>query len=207
MIGGLDRLRETGSPILDWKLGGGTGLMIHIGHRFSKDIDAFIDDPQYLAFLSPRLGGENVWPCEAYEESANHLRLVFPEGEIDFIVAAAVTGLASERKSIETRPGLYRSVDLEHPVEIALKKLRYRGRLLKVRDVFDIATVDALFGSSLRENLGYVANMKSEIVARLDGISDAFLKAELAELDIADAFQAGATECLLRVRQMVESVL
>ena len=27
-------------------------------HRFSKDIDIFIPDPQYLGYLSPRLNGE-----------------------------------------------------------------------------------------------------------------------------------------------------
>lgn len=72
-------------------LGGGTALMICAGHRLSKDIDAFIDDPQYLTFLSPRLAGEAIWACNAYQESANHLRLVYPEGEIDFIVAAGAS--------------------------------------------------------------------------------------------------------------------
>jgi hypothetical protein len=46
-------------------LGGGTALMICAGHRLSKDIDAFIDDPQYLTFLSPRLAGEAIWACNA----------------------------------------------------------------------------------------------------------------------------------------------
>ena len=65
--------------------------MIHADHRISKDIDAFIDDPQYLSILSPRLSGESVWACDAFTETANHLKLVFPEGEIDFIVAPAIT--------------------------------------------------------------------------------------------------------------------
>jgi hypothetical protein len=37
--------------------------MIHSAHRLSKDIDAFIDDPQYLTLLSPRLGDEDIWSC------------------------------------------------------------------------------------------------------------------------------------------------
>jgi hypothetical protein len=35
--------------------------MQHHQHRMSQDIDIFIDDAQYLAFLSPRLGGEAIW--------------------------------------------------------------------------------------------------------------------------------------------------
>jgi hypothetical protein len=50
-ITGLDRLRAKGQPVPDWVLGGGTALMVHTGHRLSKDIDAFIDDPQYISLL------------------------------------------------------------------------------------------------------------------------------------------------------------
>jgi hypothetical protein len=53
-ISGLARIREAGQPVPDWTLGGGTALMIHARHRISKDIDAFVDDAQYLPFLSPR---------------------------------------------------------------------------------------------------------------------------------------------------------
>ena len=79
--------------------------MLHTRHRLSKDIDAFITDPQYLPILSPRLGGEDIWSCETYSEAANHLKLVYPEGEIDFIVAAPITGLASEAVTISDEQG------------------------------------------------------------------------------------------------------
>jgi hypothetical protein len=98
---GIERLRGANQPIPIWTLGGGTGLMIHAAHRISKDVDVFIDDPQYLSFLSPRLGGEGIWGCKTYDESAHHLKLVFPEGEIDFIVAASVTGFPATRKLID----------------------------------------------------------------------------------------------------------
>lgn len=32
-----------------WSFGGGTVLMLRLNHRFSKDIDLFVPDPQYLA--------------------------------------------------------------------------------------------------------------------------------------------------------------
>ncbi len=121
----------------DWVLGGGTAVMIHTGHRLSKDIDAFIADPQYLSFLSPRLGGEGIWNCETFDEAANSLKLIYPEGEIDFIVAPAVTDLPTELRMIppdKSMAGV--SLNVEHPVETAIKKLAYRGSMLKVRDIF-----------------------------------------------------------------------
>lgn len=57
----------------------------------TQDIDIFIDDAQYLAFLSPRLGGEVIWNAEAYAEAAHYLKLRYPEGEIDFIVSGMIT--------------------------------------------------------------------------------------------------------------------
>jgi hypothetical protein len=66
-VGGLERLRQIGQPVSEWVLGGGTALITNAVHRISKDIDVFITDPQYLGFLSPRLGGESVWTCEAYD--------------------------------------------------------------------------------------------------------------------------------------------
>ena len=89
-VAGIERIRSAGQPVPDWVLGGGTGLMIHAGHRVSKDIDAFINDPQYLSILSPRLSDNAVWACDAFVEAAHYLRLVFPEA-IGFIVAAAIT--------------------------------------------------------------------------------------------------------------------
>ena len=39
----------------EWTFGGGTVLALRHQHRFSKDIDVFVPDPQYLGYLSPRL--------------------------------------------------------------------------------------------------------------------------------------------------------
>jgi hypothetical protein len=206
-VGGLARLKAKGQPVPQWMLGGGTALMLHTRHRLSKDIDAFIDDPQYLTILSPRLGGEGVWGCMAFEEQANHLKLVYPEGEIDFIVAGNITDLAAEPISLETDHDLPPiTINVEHPVEIALKKLHYRGTLLKVRDIFDIAVVDSHQTGVLNRNLVRVSQLKQGITARLSDISDEFCRRELAELDIADDWRGVADTCLSRVRQIVRDM-
>jgi hypothetical protein len=84
-----------------------------------------------------------------------------------------------------------------------LKKLHYRDRMLKVRDIFDIGVVDALFPELLRANLSRVAHLKSGILARLDAISESFLRLELSELDISENWRKGADACLPRVRKIV----
>ena len=199
---GLDRLRTAGQPVPPWVLGGGTALMLHAGHRLSKDIDIFIQDPQYLSFLSPRLGGEDIWNCDTFQEAAQHLKLVFPEGEIDFIAAAPITSVPSETKSVDIGRRGSHLVDVEHPVEIALKKLIYRGRMLKVRDVFDIAVVDHYFPELLRSNLGHVMD-KAGILARLNGISENFFRLELNELDISQSWQREGDTSLSRVKAIM----
>jgi len=183
--------------------------MIHSGHRLSKDIDAFIDDPQYITLLSPRLGGEDIWLCEAYDETGHYLKLVYPEGEIDFIVSGSITDLPVESKIIdmgEVRPGTSHTIKVEHPVETAIKKFHYRGTMLKIRDVFDIAVVGSLFSEELRDNLRYVSHLKQGILERLSAISEEFLHQQLDELAIENKWRSLAATCLQRVKEIAEAI-
>ncbi|CDX53062.1 conserved hypothetical protein [Mesorhizobium plurifarium] len=66
----------------------------------------------------------------------------------------------------ELSQGLSRSIEIEHPVEIALKKLNRRGTLLKVREIFGIAVVDHLFPDVLQDNLRFVSHLKAAIGTR-----------------------------------------
>lgn len=198
LLRGLAEFRRRGQPVPDWTLGGGTALMILADHRLSKDIDAFIDDPQYLALLSPDT--TDVWTCAAWDRAAHYLKLKYPEGEIDFIVAAAISPLPPVEKTIDlggSRP----VIRLDPLVEIALKKLHYRAGMLKARDVFD--TIDA---DSLRTHLHEVGDKKSDLLRRLDAINDDYLRAELAELDIRPQWEGQKETCLQRVKAIVEQI-
>ena len=53
----LDKIAADGFAPPRWSLGGGTVLMFYYAHRLSKDIDIFIPDPQFLAYVNPRMGG------------------------------------------------------------------------------------------------------------------------------------------------------
>jgi hypothetical protein len=70
-------LEQEGQPVPDWVLGGGTALMLHANHRLSRDIDAFINDPQYLALLSPE--STDVWNCADWDKAAHYLKLRYPK--------------------------------------------------------------------------------------------------------------------------------
>jgi hypothetical protein len=75
-------------------MGGGAVLMTRMHHRVSKDIDLFLHDAQWLARLTPRLNERVASMVLDYAEQANSVKLVLAEGDIDFVVAGSVTGVA-----------------------------------------------------------------------------------------------------------------
>ena len=99
----LDELEKQTNAPLHWTFGGGTVLMLKYHHRLSKDIDIFFSDPQPLAYLNPRSGGLAEALTGEYEESANHLKLIYPEGEIDFVASPNLTDPGFELQNVEGR--------------------------------------------------------------------------------------------------------
>ena len=87
----IDSVSASGAELTNWSFGGGTVLMRRHHQRFSKDIDIFISDPQYLAYLTLRLNEIAESLTADYVEEAESLKLRFPEGEIDFVASAALT--------------------------------------------------------------------------------------------------------------------
>lgn len=141
-LDGLSNLEQQGQPMPDWVLGGGTALMLYANHRFSRDIDAFIDDSQYLALLSPDT--TDVWNCTDWDKAAHYLKLRYPEGEIDFIVSGALTNVDPVEKEIDLtsiRTDWKPTIAVEPPAEIAPKKMYHRATMLKPRDIFDITVI------------------------------------------------------------------
>lgn len=132
----IDSLQVNGYGTLDFRLGGGTVLMFRFDHRISKDIDIFTYDAQALGFLTPRRNPVAEQVAASYEEHANVVKLLLPEGDIDFIVATPMIPSAL----VETIQVGGRPITLDATSEILAKKLRYRADSFKARDVFDMAT-------------------------------------------------------------------
>ena len=206
-LDGLWELEQQGQPSPTWVLGGGTALMLYANHRLSRDIDAFIDDPQYLALLSPET--TDVWNCKHWDKAAHYLKLRYPEGEIDFIVSGAISDLDAVRKEVDLtsiRAGWRPTIMVEPPAEIALKKMCHRATMLKPRDIFDIAVIKKIDGDILTANLSVVASKKNDLLQRLDSIRVDYLKADLTELDVQPGWEHEQETCLDTVRSLVAQI-
>lgn len=119
-----------------WTFGGGTALMLRYGHRFSKDIDIFVPDPQSLGFVTPRLSDVAESITSDYVEAASCVKLYLVEGEIDFVAAPNLTVPGFTNEMI-----MGHQVRVETAVEIIAKKMWHRGDRITGRDIFDFALI------------------------------------------------------------------
>lgn len=82
-------------------------MMIPIGHRESHDIDIFLYDPQLLGFINPsrsRLRFDLV-PSDYQGDGLRFQKFAFENvGEINFIVAGALTPTSFEMRDVEAGP-------------------------------------------------------------------------------------------------------
>ena len=128
----IDSAGQTmGEPLTNWTFGGGTVLMLRHHHRFSKDIDIFVPDPQWLGYFTPRLSDKAQSMTADYVEAANSLKLVFEEGEIDFVASAPLTDNAWKAEVLVDR-----DIRVETSAEIVAKKVWHRGDMFTARDIF-----------------------------------------------------------------------
>lgn len=191
----VDSLRVAGYGELDFRLGGGTVLMFRFDHRISKDIDLFTDDAQALGFLSPRLNDVSAALVSDYQEQANSVKLILPEGDIDIIVAGTVTRARSD----ETLAFEGRSLPLDTTAEILAKKLLFRAESFKARDVFDMSAALSLDRPSAVSALEATRSVHDVLRRRLAGLrsfSHSELLADIILTENGARFAAGMIERL-----------
>jgi hypothetical protein len=165
---------ETAGIPLHALLGGGTRVMLALNHRISNDIDLFIHDAQWIGYLSPRLNAYVEGLTSNYEEAAASLKLTFPEGEIDFIVAAPLLKLPEESAPETT-------FALDPIAEVLAKKLFHRGWKLQPRDLFDWWAIETKAPAAVpkRELAGLLKNKFDEIATALKGLGQSSRAAQL----------------------------
>ena len=126
------------TPVIEhWTFGGGTAMMLQIAHRDSFDVDIFLDDPQLLPYLDPaRNDFEFEMVPDGYGgDGTQYLKIAYAkQGEIDFIIGQSLSPVPYNFVEVD---GV--RVRLETIPEIIAKKVVYRGKSIKVRDIFDIA--------------------------------------------------------------------
>ena len=194
----IDSVAQSGTNFEPWSFGGGTVLMRRHRHRFSKDIDIFVPDPQYLNYVTPRLNDTAELMTGDYVEAANSLKLVFPEGEIDFIASAPLTS-----NSYVVERLFDREVRVETSTEIIAKKVWHRAKQFKARDMFDLALVAEKEPDALNEIQPILRDQKEVILARIaDGEKQ--LRSDFAELEVLE-YRPSYDECLNAVKKVLKA--
>ena len=147
-----------------WTFGGGTVLMLRYQHRISKDIDIFVPDPQYLGFATPRLSDVAAEISDDYiEESSSYVKLIRPEGEIDFVASPNLTSPGFEEWHLKNN-----LIKVETGTEIVAKKLWHRVDRATARDLFDLALVIEKEGDALRQAHHFLLKNADQFIEQLN---------------------------------------
>lgn len=147
-----------------WTFGGGTVLMLRYQHRISKDIDIFVPDPQYLGFATPRLSDVAAEISDDYiEESSSYVKLIRPEGEIDFVASPNLTSPGFEEWHLKNN-----LIKVETGTEIVAKKLWHRGDRATARDLFDLALVIEKEADALSQARQFLLKNAAQFIEQLN---------------------------------------
>ncbi len=121
------------------KFGGGTALSIYyFQHRLSFDIDLFLIDQQYLSYFSPKHWIEDTsnFNGSQYIDIHNHIGVVSANNiKVDILVdSSSDTVLIDDTKTVFSF-----DIRVESIEDILAKKIVFRKKDNKARDIFDIA--------------------------------------------------------------------
>jgi predicted nucleotidyltransferase component of viral defense system len=163
-----------------WTFGGGTVLMLRYRHRLSKDIDIFVPDPQYLGYVSPRLSDVAEGVSDKYVEGPGYIKLLRPEGEIDFVASPNLTSAPYELWEL-----LGREIKVETSAEIVAKKLWHRGDRATARDLFDLALVIEREHKELETARHYLLKNRDTFLQQVEARKPV-LKTQFEAIDVLD---------------------
>jgi len=192
----IDSTQDLRPALTNWTFGGGTVLMRRHGHRFSKDIDIFVPDPQWLGYLNPRLNETAEKLTTDYSETAGSLKLRFAEGEIDFVASQPLTKNATVAEIL-----FGRNVQVETSAEIIAKKIWHRGSRFTARDIFDLATVAEKEPASLLEIKPILQGRRDDVLGRI-AAQDAALRETFDALQVLN-YRRSFDECVAIVKEVL----
>jgi len=172
-------IRKHGTSDPFWTFGGGTVLMFRYQHRLSKDIDIFVPDPQYLGFVTPRLSDVAAAVSTDYvEDQCSYVKLIRPEGEIDFVASPNLTEFPFEIWNIGGQ-----HIRVETATEIVAKKLWHRGDRTTARDLFDLSLVIEREPEALGKAAKFLRKNAEPFISQMTSRAPV-LKAQFAEIDV-----------------------
>jgi predicted nucleotidyltransferase component of viral defense system len=121
------------------KFGGGTALSIYyFQHRLSFDIDLFLINQQYLSYFSPKhwIEDTNNFNSAQYIDAYNHIGVVSANNiKVDILVDSGSNSVLLD----DTKTIFSFDIRVESIEDILAKKIVFRKKDNKARDIFDIA--------------------------------------------------------------------
>lgn len=189
---------EVNQPL--WTSGGGTVLMLRLGHRQSKDIDLFVPDPQYLGYVSPRLSDVAEEVSTDYEENAEFIKFYLPDGEIDIVVGAALT-----EQSFDIVHYAGREIKVETCAEIIAKKMWHWGDQAKARNLFDLCAVADADPAAIKQAGPFFVRHGAAFLQRLQDRAN-MTQDEFEAIDIL-GFDRSYEDCLEQAKGIVKPIL
>jgi hypothetical protein len=201
-----DLIRQVNSHelIIDyWTFGGGTALMLQIGHRESDDVDIFLRDPQLLGFLDPEKHDFqfDIQLAGYSGDGARFQKLAFDIGQIDFIVAESMTAEPTTEQVIEGQ-----NTSLETVPEIVTKKVIHRGSSPQPRDIFDIAAAAEEHSESIISALRQYKTEVEKTITAINRLNADFVRRVILELQIRDKFLFLTETALDRAQEILRAV-
>lgn len=196
----IDDIQSHGTSNPFWTLGGGTVLMFRYQHRLSKDIDIFVPDPQYLGFVTPRLSDVAAAVSTQYvEDQSSYVKLIRPEGEIDFVAAPNLTQSPFEVWNIGGK-----TIRVETAAEIIAKKLWHRGDSANARDLFDLSLVIEREPEQLMQAGKFLQKNANQFMEQISSRARV-LKTQFSQIDTM-LYTPSYEEAAMRATQFLKSL-
>lgn len=183
-----------------WTFGGGTVLMLRLNHRYSRDIDLFVPDPQYLGHVTPRLSDAAENLTTEYIEAAGYVKLLMPTGEIDIVVGESLTNQPWEMVAHRGR-----QIRVETNAEILAKKMYHRGNLAKARDLFDLCAVADLDPVSVEQAAPFLTRYGDLFIAQLKA-NAGYIEEDFAQIRRI-GYKRPFEECLTLAESIIDAAM
>lgn len=152
-----------------------------------------------LDVTQPRLSDVAEEISADYVEEAGHVKLIRPEGEIDFVAGPNLTSPAFESWRIAGR-----EIRAETAVEIVAKKMWHRGATATARDVFDLALVIEREGKALTAAARFLVRHRTEFLGQLRSRAGV-LRAQFEAID-ALTYRPSYERCVSCVERFLPSL-
>lgn len=196
----IEDIKNHGTADPFWTFGGGTVLMFRYQHRLSKDIDIFVPDPQYLGFVTPRLSDvAAVVSTDYVEDQSSYVKLMRPEGEIDFVASPNLTEAPFEIWNIDGQ-----HIRVETAAEIVAKKLWHRGDRATARDLFDLSLVIEKEPEALIKAAKFLKKNAEPFIHQIESRATV-LKTQFNEIDVLN-YKPNYDEAVKRAIQFLKSL-